>query len=42
MLALDSALLTMRHPAGKPLLLEVLKAAIIVGELSIKIIDCVP
>jgi hypothetical protein len=42
MLPLDSALFTVRHPAGEPLLFKVLKAAIVIGELSVKIIDRVP
>lgn len=39
MLPLDSALLTVGNPAGEPLFLEVLKAAIVIRELSVKIID---
>lgn len=39
MLALNSALLTLRNPAGVPLFLKVLKAAIVIRKLRIKIID---
>jgi hypothetical protein len=42
MLPLDSALLTERNAAGKPLFLEMFKAGIIVGKLAVKIIDRVP
>jgi hypothetical protein len=41
-LPFDSALFTERHAAGKPLLFKVLKAGIVIGELAVKIIDCVP
>jgi hypothetical protein len=42
MLPLSTALVTMRHATGKPLFLKVLKAAIVIWELSVKIIDRVP
>ena len=41
-LPLDSALLTPRYSAGEALLFKVLKAAIVIGELGVKVIDRVP
>jgi hypothetical protein len=41
-LALFAALGTVRNPARKTLLPKMLEASVIIGKLTVEIVDCVP